>query len=100
MSDNMDSYSYLEDAGYVENFSSQDISAVLGFEDRELDDAIESLNTSTSAIRKHTEILKQQQDALNRLVKAQNKSGEIRSTLEASQLYTWSAECKTLSSKV
>ncbi|KAJ2902968.1 hypothetical protein MKZ38_010620 [Zalerion maritima] len=93
-------YTDLEDSGEVEQLASQDLAAVLGMDDRDIDDAIEQLSRSTASISKQTETLEQQHDALSRLVQTQAKNEGLRSAVEATQLHKWSTECKRLTSTV
>ncbi|KAL2880243.1 hypothetical protein SGCOL_004292 [Colletotrichum sp. CLE4] len=60
---------------------SQDLAAVQAVSEREIQTAIEELNRSTAAIVKQTETLKQQQDALSKLVKTHSRVEEARSDL-------------------
>lgn len=61
--------------------ASQDLAAVQALSEHEIQKAIDELNRSTAAIVKQTETLKQQQDALAKLVKSNAKVQEARSDL-------------------
>jgi anion-transporting ArsA/GET3 family ATPase len=73
----------LDKTGQVDKLvSGQDLGTCQGVNEEEIRTAIEELNRSTDAIAKQTETLKQQQNALDRLVKANAKNSEARSELE------------------
>ncbi|KAK1622980.1 hypothetical protein BDP81DRAFT_454980 [Colletotrichum phormii] len=75
-------YSALDRSGQVDKLvESQDLAAVQAVSEREIQTAIEELNRSTAAIVKQTETLKQQQDALSKLVKTHSRVEEARSDL-------------------
>ncbi len=64
--------------------------------DREIREAIESLNRSTESISKQAELLRQQQDALGRLVKGIQKDDASRSDLESKHGQKKEADQKAL----
>ncbi|OHW99683.1 hypothetical protein CSPAE12_01584 [Colletotrichum incanum] len=75
-------YSSLDKSGQIDKLvASQDLAAVQALSEREIQTAIDELNRSTAAIVKQTETLKQQQDALAKLVKSNAKVEEARSDL-------------------
>ncbi|EFQ35975.1 hypothetical protein CGRA01v4_07683 [Colletotrichum graminicola] len=75
-------YSSLDKSGQIDKLvASQDLASVQAFSEREIQTAIDELNRSTAAIVKQTETLKQQQDALAKLVKSSAKVEEARSDL-------------------
>lgn len=63
-------------------------------------DAIQELNRSTDAINKQTDTLRQQQNALSRLISTSGKTGDARSDLEAKRLYQWESNRKSLQTSV
>lgn len=63
-------------------------------------DAIQELNRSTDAINKQTETLRQQQNALSRLIATSGKTGDARSDLEAKRLHEWQSSRKALQTSV
>ncbi|KAK2733844.1 hypothetical protein CKAH01_08258 [Colletotrichum kahawae] len=80
--DELSLYSTLDKYGQVDKLvASQDLAAVQALSEREIQKAIDELNRSTAAIVKQTETLKQQQDALAKLVKTNAKVQEARSDL-------------------
>ncbi|OHE95021.1 hypothetical protein CORC01_09678 [Colletotrichum orchidophilum] len=75
-------YSALDRSGQIDKLvESHDLAAVQAVGEREIQTAIEELNRSTAAIVKQTESLKQQQDALSKLVKTHTRVEEARSDL-------------------
>jgi hypothetical protein len=79
---------------------SSDLTAARVVSDHEIKDAIEELNRSTQAINHHTETLKLQQEALDRLVTATRQSKEERADITAGQARKWQAQRRDLASKV
>ncbi|KAI8313131.1 hypothetical protein K4K59_004955 [Colletotrichum sp. SAR11_240] len=80
--DELSLYSTLDKYGQVDKLvASQDLAAVQALSEHEIQKAIDELNRSTAAIVKQTETLKQQQDALAKLVKSNAKVQEARSDL-------------------
>jgi hypothetical protein len=91
-------FAALEKSGQGEKLAaSADLAGVQEFSDQEIKDAIEELNRSTDAITKQTETLKQQQDALGKLLNANAKDREARVDLEALQTHRSDAERKAIS---
>ncbi|KAF6836722.1 hypothetical protein CPLU01_03516 [Colletotrichum plurivorum] len=75
-------YSTLDKSGRIDKLvANQDLAAVQALGEREIQEAIEELNRSTAAIVKQTETLKQQHDALAKLVKTNAKVEDARSEL-------------------
>jgi hypothetical protein len=73
-----------------------DLAKVPIFNDQELKDAIEELERSTAAISKQTESLRQQHDALGRLVRESQETAHARTNLEARQSQKWESEQKAV----
>ena len=63
---------------------------------QEIKDAIGELNRSTEAITRHTEMLKQQQESLDRLVNAARQGREERAAVEAGQARKWESHRRDL----
>lgn len=94
-------YLALEQNGKAESLAaSADLSRVQSLSDQEIIDAIQELNRSTDAINKQTETLRQQQNAVSRLITASSKTGDARSDLEAKRLYQWESSRKALHTSV
>lgn len=94
-------YLALERNGRAEHLAaSADLSSVQPVSDQEITDAIQELNRSTDAVTKQTETLRQQQNALSRLITAGGKTGDARSDLEAKRLYEWESSRKALQTSV
>lgn len=94
-------YLALEQNGKAESLAaSRDMSRVQALSDQEIIDAIQELNRSTDAINKQTETLRQQQNAVSRLITASGKTGDARSDLEAKRLYEWESSRKALHTSV
>ncbi|KAI7778519.1 hypothetical protein LA080_002027 [Diaporthe eres] len=97
----LNSYLALERNGRAENLAaSADLSSVQPVSDQETLDAIQELNRSTDAINKQTETLRQQQNALSRLIATGGETGDARSDLEAKRLYEWESSRKALQTSV
>jgi uncharacterized protein YciI len=79
---------------------SSDLTAARVLSDQEIRDAIEELNRSTQAIVRHTETLKNQQEALGRLVEAGRQNDEERTGLEERQARNWQAQRRNLATDV
>ncbi|KAK3302676.1 uncharacterized protein B0T15DRAFT_487707 [Chaetomium strumarium] len=95
--DELSQYAVLEESGRAEKLAmSSDLTTARVLSDHEIKDAIDELNRSTQAIRRHTETLKQQQQALGRLVNANRQGAEERLALEEGQTRKWEAQCKDL----
>lgn len=77
-----------------------DLSTVQAFSETEIQDAIAELHRSTEAINKQTETLRQQQDALSRLLSTAGKIGDSRSDLEVRRLHKWDSDRKALNTAV
>lgn len=80
--------------------ASANLSTTLALTDQELKDAIDELARSTEVINKQTETLRQQQDALSRLLTTSGKSRGARSDLEAKRLHKWDTDRKHLNTAV
>ncbi len=90
-------YTALEKSGRVEILSDPaKLEDALPFSDREIREAIESLNRSTESISKQTELMRQQQDALGRLVKGIQRDDASRSDLEVKHAQKKDANQKAL----
>ncbi|KAL0932460.1 uncharacterized protein CTRU02_213413 [Colletotrichum truncatum] len=75
-------YSTLDKSGQIDKLvDAQDLATVQALSEREIQKAIDELNRSTAAIVKQTETLRQQQDALAKLVTSNAKVEEARSDL-------------------
>jgi hypothetical protein len=72
--------------------SAQDLSLVHGLNDEEIQNAIEELKRSTSAIEKQTEALRLQQNAMTSLVKNNKRTSQMRAHTEEGQLRKWDVE--------
>ncbi|KAK0737235.1 hypothetical protein B0T21DRAFT_438557 [Apiosordaria backusii] len=84
--DEFNQYAALEKAGIADKLaSSSDLAAVQGLTDENVRNAIEQLNRSTQAITKQTETLKQQREALDRLVTADRQTRQERRVFESEQ---------------
>jgi uncharacterized protein YoxC len=70
----------------------QDLSAICDLNDDQLKTAIDELQRSTAAIKKQSETLRQQQNALALLVKSNTKNSKARSEANSRQLQKWEAE--------
>lgn len=73
---------------------------VQALSDQEIQDAIDELSRSTDAINKQTEQLRQQQDALSRLIASSGKNGDARADLEVKRLHKWDTDRKSLNTAV
>ncbi|KAK7735956.1 hypothetical protein SLS53_007335 [Cytospora paraplurivora] len=99
--DELNSYLAIERNGKADDLAaSANLSTTQALMDQELKDAIDELARSTEAINKQTETLRQQQDALSRLLTTNGKSGGARSDLEAKRLYKWDTDRKHLNTAV
>ncbi|KAK0666548.1 hypothetical protein QBC41DRAFT_148780 [Cercophora samala] len=79
-------YAALEKAGIADKLaSSSDLAAVQGLTDENVRDAIKQLDRSTQAITKQTETLKQQREALDRLVAGDRRTRQERRVFESEQ---------------
>ncbi|GKT47550.1 uncharacterized protein ColSpa_07731 [Colletotrichum spaethianum] len=94
-------YSSLDKSGQIDRLvASQDLAVVQALSEREIQTAIDELNRSTAAIVKQTETLKQQQDALAKLVKSNAKVEEARSDLVFQRNQKHDSERKKLMTSV
>ncbi|ROW17619.1 hypothetical protein VPNG_00818 [Cytospora leucostoma] len=99
--DELISYLAIERNGKADDLAaSANLSTTQALTDQELKDAIDELARSTEAINKQTETLRQQQDALSRLLTTGGKIGGARSHLEAKRLYNWDTDRKHLNTAV
>ncbi|KAK4098969.1 hypothetical protein N658DRAFT_202422 [Parathielavia hyrcaniae] len=97
--DEANQYAALEHAGLAERLAaSSDLSAARVLSEREVKEAIEELTRSTQAIARHAETLKQQHQALDRLVDDNRKSKQERAALQESQARKWQAQRRDLAS--
>ncbi|KAL2173958.1 uncharacterized protein P884DRAFT_250666 [Thermothelomyces heterothallicus CBS 202.75] len=86
-------YAALEQSGLADKLAkSSDLAATCLLSDQEIKDAIEELHRSTQAITRHTEALRQQQEALGRLVDSGRESLKERVTIEAERARAWQSE--------
>lgn len=94
-------YHLIERNGRAEELAaSADLSTVQPIGDQDIEDAIEELTRSTAAINKQTEALRQQQDALSRLISTNGKTGDARSNLQVRRLHKWESDRKAINSTV
>ncbi|KAK3331773.1 hypothetical protein B0T19DRAFT_86433 [Cercophora scortea] len=94
-------YDALEKTGQAEKLaSSADLATVQAFSDQEIKDAIQELNRSTEAISKQTENLKQQHEALGRLVNGTRKDLEARSNMESRQAQRLETQRRSIRAEV
>ncbi|KAK3902907.1 hypothetical protein C8A05DRAFT_15101 [Staphylotrichum tortipilum] len=92
-------YAALEESGLAERFASlPDLASAHVLTDADLRDAIDQLNRSTQAITQHTESLRQQQDALGRLVAARRQGNDDRLAVEAAHARRWQDQRRDLAS--
>jgi hypothetical protein len=63
-----------------------------GLNDQEIQDAIEELKRSTSAIEKQSEALRLQQNAMSALVKNDKRTSQTRSRADEGQIRKWDVE--------
>ncbi|KAL2134661.1 hypothetical protein VTI74DRAFT_11239 [Chaetomium olivicolor] len=97
--DELNQYVALEESGLAEGLAmSSDLAAARVLSDQEIKDAIEELNRSTQAITRHTETLKQQQEALDRLMNAGRHGTDQRAVIEAGHGRKWEAQRRDLAS--
>lgn len=72
--------------------SPQDLSLVRGVWDSDIESAIEQLQKSTIAIKKHTETLRTQQEVMATLVKADGQNYTARAAAESTQFRAWATK--------
>ncbi|KXX76079.1 hypothetical protein MMYC01_204165 [Madurella mycetomatis] len=98
--DELEQYAALEESGLADKLAmSSDLTAARVLSNQDVKDAIEELNRSTQAITRQTDTLKQQQEALHRLVKGGHQGSEERAVLETGQTRKWEAQRSELASK-
>ena len=85
-------YATLSKNGQIEILATQDLSLVQGLNDQELQNAVEELKRSTTAIEKQTEALKLQQNAMASLVKINKRTNQARAHTEKGQVRKWDVE--------
>ncbi len=94
-------YAALEESGLAERLATlPDLTSAPVLTDADFKDAIDQLNRSTQAIIQHTESLRQQQDALGRLVAARRQGNDDRLALEAAHARKWQGHRRDLASGV
>lgn len=94
-------YAALGKSGVAEKLAmSSDLTAARALSDQEIKDAIDELNRSTQAITRHTEALKQQQEALGRLVDSGRESNKERVAIQEGRARKWEAERSNLALEV
>lgn len=86
--------------GEIDALAAQDLSMVQGLNDYEIENAIEELRRSTSAIEKQTEALKLQQNALASLVKNNKRTSQARTNTEKGQIRKWDVEKGQISAAI
>lgn len=79
---------------------SSDLTEARVLSGQEIRDAIEELNRSTQAITRHTETLRQQHEAFDRLVDGGQQASEERAAVEAGQSRKWESQRRNLASAV
>lgn len=77
-----------------------DLGEVQAVNEEDIRTAIEELNRSTATISKQTETLRQQQDALSRLVKKRAENEAQRRDLESTRLRQSESQRKKLAAEV
>jgi prefoldin subunit 5 len=98
--DELNQYAALKESGLAEKLAmSSDLAAARVLSDQEIKDAIEELNRSTQAITRHTDALRQQQEALGRLVDAGRESSKERVAVQEARTRKWQAERSNLASE-
>lgn len=91
----------MDKSGQVDRLAdAHDLGDVLAVHEDDMRTAIEELNRSTATISKHTENLRQQQDALARLVKKRTETESKRQNLEETRLQKSASERKRLAAEV
>jgi hypothetical protein len=94
-------YTALDRTGQVDKLAdAYDLGEVQAVNEDDIRAAIEELNRSTATISKQTETLRQQQDALSRLVKKRGENEAQRRDLEATRLRKSESERKRLAAQV
>ncbi|CAM1505097.1 Fc.00g107340.m01.CDS01 [Cosmosporella sp. VM-42] len=94
-------YTALDRSGQVDKLADMhDLGEVQAVNEDEIRTAIEELNRSTASISKQTETLRQQQDALSRLLKKSGEAEAQRRDLESTRQRKSDTERKRLASEV
>lgn len=94
-------YVALEQSGLAEKLaSSADLTVAQALSNHDIQDAIYHLNRSTQAITKQTETLKQQHEALDRLVTTDKQARQERALFESEQKRRWDARRRELAAQV
>ncbi|KAK7427177.1 hypothetical protein QQZ08_006290 [Neonectria magnoliae] len=94
-------YTALDRSGQVDLLAdAHDLGEVQAVNEDDIRAAIEELNRSTATISKQTETLRQQQDALSRLVKKRGESEAQRRDLESTRLRESESQRKKLAAEV
>lgn len=99
--DEVNAHNLAQRSGKTESLqSATDLSTVLALRDQDIQDAIHELTRSTEAISRQTDTLRQQQDALSRLIASSGKNGDVRASLEAKRTHKWESNQKALNTAV
>ncbi|KAH7170075.1 hypothetical protein EDB81DRAFT_876124 [Dactylonectria macrodidyma] len=94
-------YTALDRSGQVDVLAdAHDLGEVQAVNEEDIKAAIEELNRSTATITKQTETLRQQQDALARLVRKRAESEAQRRDLESTRLRSSESQRKKLATEV
>lgn len=94
-------YTALDRSGQVDVLAdAHDLGEVQAVNEEDIRTAIEELNRSTATISKQTETLRQQQDALSRLVKKRGENEAQRRDLESTRLRQSESQRKKLAAEV
>ncbi|KAK4135275.1 hypothetical protein BT67DRAFT_270310 [Trichocladium antarcticum] len=97
--DELDQYAAVEESGLAERLAmSSHRTDARVLSDHEIQNAIHELNRSTQAITRHTETLKQQRDAFERLADGARQAREERAAVEAGQSQKWEGQRRHLAS--
>ena len=95
------SYTALDKSGEVDKLAEfHDLADVQAVTEEEIRAAVEELNRSTSAVAKQAETLRQQQDALSRLVKRAGERDSSRRDFELKRQHNSETERKFISAEV
>lgn len=99
--DELNQYAALEESGLAERLAmSSHRTDARVLSDHEIQNAIHELNRSTQAITRHTETLKQQRDAFERLADGARQAREERAVVEAGSSQKWEGQRRHLASAV
>ncbi|KAF7556841.1 hypothetical protein G7Z17_g1178 [Cylindrodendrum hubeiense] len=94
-------YTALDRSGRVDVLAdAHDLGEVQAVNEEDIRTAIEELNRSTATISKQTETLRQQQDALSRLVKKRGETEAQRRDLESTRIRKSESQRKRLAAEV